>query len=129
MEQSIVYGVIIGAPLVLLGCGYLFVMFRAMKHEQNDLKNELKQIKNDLSALCNASATAGNRVVGTEQQLRRLKERQDQMELRGGNQKSYSQAIQMAQKGISAKELVLNCGITQGEADLLTMLHSMPQAS
>jgi len=129
MEQIIIYSIASGIVLLSAICVYFFVMFRAMRQRLQDIENELRHVSRDLAALCKASAGAGNRVVGTEQQLRRLTERQDQLELRNGNQKTYNQAIQMAQKGVSAKELVLNCGITQGEADLLTMLHTMPQAS
>lgn len=123
-----IYSVITGVVLALAACVYLLRMFRSVRDQQQVIANELGHLRNDLAALCKASAGAGNRVIGTEQKLRRLIERQDQLELRNGNQKSYSQAIQMAQSGVSAKELVLNCGITQGEADLLTMLHAVPKA-
>lgn len=125
MIVSVVGGVI----LVVAISAYFFMLLHAMKKKQQTLENELSQVSRDLAALCKASTGAGNRVIGAEQKLRRLIERQDQLELSSGNQKTYSQAIRMAQQGISAKELALNCGITQGEAELLSMLHSMPKAS
>ncbi|MCA1805511.1 MAG: DUF2802 domain-containing protein [Xanthomonadaceae bacterium] len=55
--------------------------------------------------------------------------RQDQWELRSGSERSYQQAIQMVQHGAGAEELVRNCGLTPGEADLIVMLHGMARTA
>lgn len=85
----------------------------------------VQRLADDLAALCRASAGAGDHLVKLEQQLRRVMDRQDQWELRSGSERSYQQAIQMVQHGAGAGELVRNCGLTPGEADLIVMLHGM----
>jgi hypothetical protein len=89
---------------------------------------QVQRLADDLAALCRASAGAGEHLLKIEQQLRRVMDRQDQWELRAGSERSYQQAIQMVQHGAGAEELVRNCGLTRGEADLIVMLHGMARA-
>lgn len=99
----------------------------AQEREQEQ-QRQLRQLSDDLAALCKASAGAGEHVVKLDQQLRRMVDRQDQWELRAGGERSYQQAIQMVHKGAGVEELVTNCGLTRGEADLIVMLHGMARA-
>lgn len=126
--------------LVLGGMGLLllaalagqWVLWRRLRAaQQGQAAREVEQAArlqrqaDDLAALCRASAGAGDHLVKLEQQLRRVMDRQDQWELRSGSERSYQQAIQMVQHGAGAGELVRNCGLTPGEADLIVMLHGM----
>jgi hypothetical protein len=90
-------------------------------------RQQIQRLVDEFAALCRASAGAGDHVVKLEQQLRRVVDRQDQWELRASD-RSYQQAIQMVHKGAGAVELVNNCGLTRGEADLIVMLHGMAKA-
>lgn len=113
----------------LAGQWLLWHRLRTTRREQQEREAEqgaqYQRLADDLAALCRASAGAGDHQVRLEQQLRRLMERQDQWELRSGSERSYQQAIQMVHQGAGASELVRNCGLTPGEADLIVMLHGM----
>lgn len=89
----------------------------------------LQALRTDLGAMCASIAGFGERLVRIEQQLRSVGDRQDQLELRPGGDRSYAHAIRMVQKGAGVDELVANCGINRGEAELLLRVHGMAQAS
>ena len=55
-----------------------------------------------------------------------LKLESEMAELKSGPQPiatPYNQAIQMAQQGVEAGELAVNCGISRGEAELIVALY------
>lgn len=69
----------------------------------------------------------GKHVDALEQRIRRLAERQDQLELRDPLEQTYAHAIRLAQKGVDVNELVENCGLARGEAELLLRVHRVQQ--
>lgn len=88
-----------------------------------------KALRADLGALSAIIAGLGSRLVRIEQHLHGVSERQDQLELRPGGERSYSHAIRMVHKGADVDELVASCGMNRGEAELLLRVHGMAQAS
>ena len=121
--------------LLLASLASQFFLWRRLRagqrgNQERDAERvvQVQHLADDLAALCRASAGAGEHLVKLEQQQRRIMDRQDQWELRAGSERSYQQAIQMVQHGAGAEELVRNCGLTRGEADLIVMLHGMARA-
>ncbi len=90
---------------------------------------ELQALRTDLGAMCASIAGFSERLIRIEQQLRNVGDRQDQLELRPGGERSYVHAIRMVQKGAGMEELVASCGINRGEAELLLRVHGVAQAS
>ncbi|MBI2779916.1 MAG: DUF2802 domain-containing protein [Gammaproteobacteria bacterium] len=86
---------------------------------------EVLSLQDDLRALCAGAAGVGGHVERMEQQLRRLAERQDQLDLRDPVSQSYGHAIRLVQKGASVEDLVSECGLVRGEAELLMRLHRL----
>lgn len=118
---------ILGALVVVLALVQVYQLLvirrmRAKLHSREDLT--LRQ-RDDFAALCKASVGAGDHLVRLEQQVRRLTERQDQIEMRTAGDRPYTQAIQMVQRGAPVSELISQCGLTRGEAELIAMLHGV----
>lgn len=88
-----------------------------------EAEQQLRRVSNDMGALCSASAGAGEHVVRLEQQMKRLTERQNMLELRASADRPYSEASRLAHDGADVHELVNTCGLTRGEAELMVMLH------
>lgn len=107
----------------------LYRQLRQLRLDQRDAEGRVRRIGGELSALTKASTGAGDHLVKVEQQIRRLLERQDQWELQQGSNRPYEQAIQMAHKGASVDDLVTRCGLSRGEAELVSVLHRIKQAS
>lgn len=89
---------------------------------------ELRALKAELAALCTANIGVGKQVGQMEQQVRRLAERQDLLELREASNRPYTQAIRLVRNGADVKDLMSTCALTQGEAELLVMLHGSKDA-
>ena len=82
----------------------------------------IRQLDQELAALCSASVGAGEHVLRLEQQMQRIIERQNGLEMRSTSDRPYNQASQLVNKGANIEELVDTCGLTRGEAELLVMM-------
>ena len=96
--------------------------YKDMTDILQDAQQRVKQMEQELGALCSASVGAGDHVVKLEQKVRRIIERQNLLELRSSNDRPYSQASQLVHRGADIEELVNTCGLTRGEAELLVMM-------
>lgn len=102
---------------------YQFIVIRRLRAQLRTREDQTLSQRDDFAAMCKASVGAGDHLVRLEQQMRRLTERQDQIEMRTAGDRPYTQAIQMVQHGADVDELISNCGLTRGEAELISMLH------
>jgi len=93
-----------------------------LKDDGRDLRERLQQLEQEIGALCSASMGAGEHVVRLEQQVQRIVERQNQLDMRVNVERPYSQASQLVDRGANIEELVETCGLTRGEAELLVMM-------
>lgn len=122
--------VLAGVGTILLMVQLLFwVAMRRQRMRYGKHLADLQRIEKDFAALCSASSGVGERLVRLEDLVRRLTERHDQLELRAGAERHYGQAIRLVQGGAGVEDLIANCGLTRGEADLIVMLHGVARAS
>jgi len=110
-------------------------------HRQFDnLKNELKQTRNDLKALTTTSLGIGGRLLEIERRQKRIIEKQKNtgqhpvtskpvIDIYESANQPYDHAIHLAQQGKEVEEIVSICGISQNEAELIKMMHRLEQAS
>lgn len=94
----------------------------SLLEELQATQQRVQQLEQELSALCSASSGVGGHVVRLEQQVQRINERQNVLELRTCGDRPYSQASQLVHNGADIEELVGSCGLTRGEAELLVMM-------
>jgi len=94
----------------------------SLLEELQATQQRVQQLEQELSALCSASSGVGGHVVRLEQQVQRILERQNLLELRSCGDRPYSQASQLVHNGADIEELVGSCGLTRGEAELLVMM-------
>ena len=85
-------------------------------------QDQVKQMEQELGALCSASVGAGDHLMRLEQQVRRINERQNVLEMRSVGDRPYAQASELVHKGADIEELMEACGLTRGEAELLVMM-------
>lgn len=124
--------------LALLWAVSLIGLLRGQRRQRRELQSlqerlagreaELDALRGDLTALTRASVGAGDHLVQVEHRVRRLSERQNQSEMRAVGDRPYQQAIQLVQGGADAEELIRQCGLTRGEADLIVMMHGVARA-
>lgn len=123
--------VLLSALVIVLALGQIYQLLavRRLHRLLNAPEGQTTRHHDDFAALCKASVGAGDHLVRLEQQVRRLTERQEQIEMRSAGDRPYTQAIQMVQRGADVSELIGQCGLTRGEAELIAMLHGVAKAS
>jgi hypothetical protein len=93
--------------------------FAALAERCASLERSQSGVLEDLAARVEATDLRGRENVG------RLGERLGQLELATEAQ-SYEQAIGCAERGEASERLISCFGLTEGEADLVTLLHGDP---
>jgi len=102
-----------------------------------NLKNEIYQLKKfnaklysrltgvvqDQQTMNNATFEIGQRINYITTQMQNLDARQDELDLKEQADKPIQQAIALAEKGATIDELMDNCALSRGEAELLLRLH------
>ena len=114
------------ASLVFLFSALLMIRGRRQLKTQ---MGELKIIQKDIRAITAAALGVGERVLELDRRQRQLSERQEQSYLYDPANQSYEQAIRMVQSGAQPAELVDVCGLSENEAELISLMHRLDEAS
>lgn len=104
----------------------LMIVFLGSRKNRRIVQAQAAQIhslEGNVNAVCAGFAGLSSTIARVEQQLRRLAERQEQLEMRDPSTHSHEHAIKLARSGASIEELVEICGLVRDEADLLICLH------
>ncbi len=111
-------GAVLAAVLAGLGA-WLAVLTRRLARQ----RERLHGLRADVESLCAGAAGIDERQNRLERGLRRVGGKLELVELRDPGERPYVQAIRMVHRGAGSEELVRNCGLARGEADLIAMLH------
>ena len=112
---------------LLLGL-YLLRRDRQLARELDTLQENINELQRDMAALCTGAVGMGERLARVEQRSRRLKLRQEQLEMRDADKRPYEHAIRMVHKGAPVEEIMDVCHISRSEAELITMMHRLDEA-
>lgn len=82
----------------------------------------IRGLQNDVSALCTGAVGVSQHLDKIEGQSRYLADRQDQINV--NDDRSYIQAMRMAEKGMDVDELMSTCDLAREEATLIYALHT-----
>jgi outer membrane murein-binding lipoprotein Lpp len=120
--------------LLLAGCGTLLMFAFALAALSFDgwrraTRRQSQQIVTQAQTLAQQLSALDARVNATTNAIRRLDERIEQRaqpgpQPKGAPASGYQIAIRLARRGASREELMSNCGLSLGEAELLRTLHS-----
>ncbi|MFT5691790.1 MAG: hypothetical protein ACI92E_001120 [Oceanicoccus sp.] len=110
---------------ILLSILVSYVLYR-QKMEIENLKSEFKQkferLGHDLSVVNSASVGVGQHVINVERKLATSMEKQQQLEMTHVDYLPYKQALSLVEDGADASQLVAQCGLSEAEASLLTLV-------
>jgi hypothetical protein len=127
--------------LVALGLALFAVVALALsalrqRHFVREQSRRLETMQSDLRALCNAAVQVGERVNLLEQGMKQLQQRQQELGIRQDQmvhaepeERTYEQAVKLAQKGTPLEEIMDICNLSRGEAELITMMHRLDRGS
>lgn len=114
-----------GAAAVLSSAAVV-VWVRRMLQRQH---KEIEGLQRELRAFELASVGLGDQMGKLAQRQRQLAARQDQQTLQDPSSQPYQHAIRLAHRGASTEELMEVCGLNKGEAELLSLVHQLKEAS
>ncbi|NOZ52269.1 MAG: DUF2802 domain-containing protein [Gammaproteobacteria bacterium] len=107
----------------------MVIMYRYFNKMLNQQEITIEILKDDLSALCAGAIGIGEHVARLEENSRSLTVRQDKLEMQEAPERSYKQALKMAQRGAELNEVIKDCGIAHGEAELILLANRLDKAS
>ncbi len=130
MEPLLIY-VLLGLACVLLLVNLaLYLRLRRLIQAHTGpgdrQADALRTLSTEIGALCSGASGMSEHLGRVEQQLRRLQERQEQLEMRDPVNREYHQAIKLIRNGAGIEELIEHCGLVRAEAELLMRLHGTP---
>jgi len=110
--------------------------FRTSDSELKQLKQfialqqkQIKELSHELQTMTSAAYGVGKRINQLAGQLRELDDRQEEFDLKDQGSHSMQQAIALVHKGATVDELIENCEMSLGEAELLIMVHGQQSES
>lgn len=110
--------------IAIVGMSYLhYRRLIFLQHEQ------LTVVREDLAALCKGSLGLGERVARLDTRLNTLAKRQEHFELQETPQRSYMHAIKLVQKGANVEDLMTDCGLARGEAELVLLSKQLDRSA
>jgi hypothetical protein len=112
--------------VVALGLGFVStgaVALLALRLRK--VHKELDAARDDVAALFAAGTGVALRLDSLEERHRRLTERMEQWELSEPFKRSYKQAMNLIDTGAGVQDLIDQCGVTRGEAELLSDLRRL----
>ncbi|TVP92908.1 MAG: DUF2802 domain-containing protein [Pseudomonadaceae bacterium] len=111
------------AGLVLLG-----IVLRRQLHrldaERVRLELRVEQLVRDLGGFRQGTVGMGEELNVLREQLKRLQDRQQQVEQQDPQTLPYNQAARLVGMGASMEDLTQACGLSRAEAELVLKLHA-----
>jgi hypothetical protein len=113
--------------LIFVCIGLLFIQLKQLYRDQGrnesvhqSLQIALDKIKEEL-----LEGHESRKLI--EVQLKTVRARQRQIDLREPQAIPYNHAITMVKRGAEARDLISSCGLSQGEAELIIAIHGNNQ--
>ena len=104
----------------------MLLFIYASFHIYKELKKRdriIRGLQKDLGALCSGASGVSGHLSRVDQQVKRITERQEKVEIQDPENRAYHQAIRLIRNGAGIDELMTICGLVRSEAELLIMLH------
>jgi hypothetical protein len=128
---SISFDVIAAAALAtaLVALAYAFSTIARLRSRLEQQSDMLKSLQQDVATVCSGAVNMGGHLAKLEQRTHQLQQRQDQLELQEPASQSYRHAAKMLHKGADLEEVVHDCGLARGEAELIALAQRLEKAS
>lgn len=122
--------VVMATVTVALGIGWAVSMRRTQRilRLADAQWRELGRLQGEVRALASGAAGLAQAMAATETQLKRVSDRQQNLEVREPTAQIYEHAVKLARNGASAEELMARCGLVREEAELLLRMNRFREA-
>ncbi len=108
---------------------YAFAQNARLRDQLQQQKTQLHAVQSDVSAMCSGAVNLGEHLVHLEQRAQQLTRRQAQLEMQEPSTQSYRHASKLMGNGAGLEEVMSDCGLARGEAELLALAQRIKKAS
>jgi len=122
MISTIVVGICLLMALVAMA--FMYNHFHQVLSQQDE---QITAMQADLNAMCSGAVGIGEHLAKLEERTTRLTQRQDALEIQEAPERSYRHAIKMLRNGANLDQIMSDCGLARGEAELLMLNKSIDQ--
>ncbi len=122
MISIIVVGIFLLMSLVAMA--FMYNHFHQILAHQDA---QITAMQSDLNAMCSGAVGVGEHLAKLEERTRRLVQRQDAIQNQEGPERSYRHAIKLLRNGANLDQIMSDCGLARGEAELLMLNKSIDQ--
>ncbi len=129
LDLAMTTAALAGAALLtaLVAIGLLRAQARRLGRRLGALEAELASVRAEAAAAAGIGVRVGERLRRLDQVTVQLGDRLGQIEVRGDG-RPYDHAIALVRDGADADRLVTHFGLSRGEADLVSLVHSRRRA-
>jgi len=110
----------------LFALTYIYIRFQKMFSKQDEV---IQIIQEDLSAVCNGALGVGQHLAKLEQKSKLMTQQIDKIEMQEAPERSYKQAIKMVRNGADVDQIMMDCGLAQGEAELVLLSENIDKVN
>jgi len=122
MISTIVVGIFLLMALVAMA--FMYNHFHQILAQQDEI---ITAMQADLNAMCSGAVGIGEHLAKLDERTQRLTQRQDSLETQEAPDRSYRLAIKMLRNGANLDQIMTDCGLARGEAELLMLNKSIDQ--
>lgn len=113
----------------LVALVFAFIKNSRLQLQLNEQQESLQAMQGDINAVCAGAVNLGQHLARLEQRAHLMVQRQDQLEMKSPATQNYRQASKMMNKGAELEEVIADCGIARGEAELVALAQRIKKAS
>ncbi len=120
---------IAGLITALFALVFVYSVNNRLRADLDKQQQLLRTLQSDVSAMCSGTVSLGEHLVHLEQSTQNLSRRQDEVELHEPSGDNYRHAVRLMGKGVELEEVMEDCGLARGEAELLMLAQRLEKAS
>lgn len=105
---------------------YIYICFKKMHSQQQEV---IHIIQEDLSAVCNGALGVGQHLAKLEQKIKLMTQQIDKVEMQEAPERSYKQAFKMVRNGANLDQIMMDCDLAQGEAELVLLSENIDKVN
>lgn len=125
-EILIISTIVVGILLLLALVAMVF-MYNHFHQVVAHQEQAINAMQSDISAMCSGAVGVGKHLAKLDQRTQALFRRQEEFEMQAAPVRSYRNAIKMLRSGANLDQIISDCGLARGEAELLMLNKSIDQ--
>jgi hypothetical protein len=110
---------------------FMYNHFHQILTQQDEIittmQADLNATQADLNAMCSGAVGVGEHLAKLDERSVRMAQRLDALETQEAPERSYRHAIKMLRSGANLDQIMSDCGLARGEAELLMLNKSIDQ--